>query len=566
MRSLFFSHGALRVLFLLTVCLYFNPFLYSQLITASDPRYYEIILGDNEIDSLLLINSGNKQISWSLSHSYDWIRPEQTGGDIQPRDTFVLPIKLQTNSLPLASYLDTIHLSTLDSHIAVSIPIHIRLDTDSHLEVNSDTLIQSLRVDEVKSLYFDMRNIGKTDLDYRLFSDISFKWLEIESSIYGIMPPHSNKMMSILLDASDKIPGEYLGKIWVTSNDKDNPRKALWIKMIVLPEAATVKLDLPDNKFCAGEVTELSYEVISADLGPFNVFQIELSDPKGNFEKSSILADIQADSLSGKFSIHIPDDIVPGEGYSIRMNASSPPLKGKIFAESIRIAAKPQLQFAKIPSLCRSDLPFELTEALPIGGRYVGEGIIGDTLRPSELRPGTHSILYEYVSDEGCEAMALQEIEILPPIHVTHAQVRSFCENEVGAYISAGTPRTGQYSGKGVRTDGYFDPKIAGPGTHQLQYTASNGKCQETISFTVTVNPTPQPMVPEFTLARSSPALDLNHANQIGGVFLGEIVKDGKIYPESLQAGEYPVTYYYTTNESCIVTTKTKVIIYDEIR
>ena len=566
MRSLSIAISPKRVLFLMVAYSLSSLTLYGQLTTANSPRFHRIILGHNSTDSLLLVNSGNEPINWTLVNSFDWLKPEQNSGSIQPNDSFVLPIKLKTDSLPLASYQDTLHVSSSDSASSFSIPIIIQLATDSHLALDSDTLIQSLRVDEIKPLYFDMRNLGKTNLDYRLFSEISLNWLKIESSVYGILMPKSNRMMSVMIDARKKTPGNYLGKIWITSNDEKSPRKTVWVKMVVLPEAATVKLDLPDYHLCAGEVVEMSYEVVGTELNPFNVFQVELSDAYGDFNHSRMLADIQADAQNGQLSIHIPEDIAPGDGYQLRINASSPPLKGKTFPQKIRIAEKPQLQFTQIPALCPQENPYELTEAKPVGGRYVGEGISGNLLSTAELPAGMHNVLYEYTSPEGCDAIILQEVEVLPDLHVTHGKIRTFCENEVGAYIRSGTPQNGRYEGNGVRADGYFDPRIAGAGVHQLKYIVSNGSCEETVVLSVTVFPAPSPKVPDIILTKGSPELDLNHANKIGGVFLGEVVKEGKVNPQSLLAGEYPITYYYTSEDGCIVTSQAKVIIEEQLR
>jgi len=60
------------------------------------------------------------------------------------------------------------------------------------------------------------------------------------------------------------------------------------------------------------------------------------------------------------------------------------------------------------------------------------------------------------------------------------------CVTDDDITLSGATPEGGTYSGTGV-TNGIFDPAAAGVGEHTITYTYSNGTCENTCTFTITV-------------------------------------------------------------------------------
>ena len=57
--------------------------------------------------------------------------------------------------------------------------------------------------------------------------------------------------------------------------------------------------------------------------------------------------------------------------------------------------------------------PFELTGGMPEGGDYSGPGIEGNIFDPVAAGLGTHTIIYSYINENGCDDFAQQELEVV---------------------------------------------------------------------------------------------------------------------------------------------------------
>ncbi|MFD0940941.1 PKD domain-containing protein [Pedobacter boryungensis] len=109
----------------------------------------------------------------------------------------------------------------------------------------------------------------------------------------------------------------------------------------------------------------------------------------------------------------------------------------------------------------------------------------------------TYTIKLVAYSGESCNLPVLHNVTIKPAPQLTFSALTPICENNGNIMItqaseSSGIIGTGAYSGTGIKADGTFDPKLAGPGIHHITYTFTpqNG-CTVNIGQDIEVYPIP---------------------------------------------------------------------------
>lgn len=134
-------------------------------------------------------------------------------------------------------------------------------------------------------------------------------------------------------------------------------------------------------------------------------------------------------------------------------------------------------------------------------------------------------------------------VSSIPPVMLN--PFSDVCEGDPAFELTGGSPIGGVYSGDGV-SDGWFDPAVAGLGTHVITYTytASNG-CDNSEENTLLVDPCtgvdeieagimsiyPNPSKGEFDLKLNyNGSIDINVLNIIGvTIYSEQIIATGKI-------------------------------------
>ncbi len=148
---------------------------------------------------------------------------------------------------------------------------------------------------------------------------------------------------------------------------------------------------------------------------------------------------------------------------------------------------------------CESD-EITLFEASPPGGTFEGEGLDSNNFDPSAAGVGIHSITYTFIDNNGCSAVAYEDIEVTasPVLDIT-SNLDNICEGD-GLIELQGTPNGGIFSGTGV-SDNFLDPSILGPGNHNITYTYETlVGCIGTYTLTTDVIVNPNPEMPEVSL------------------------------------------------------------------
>ena len=124
----------------------------------------------------------------------------------------------------------------------------------------------------------------------------------------------------------------------------------------------------------------------------------------------------------------------------------------------------PQISFASLPAICKSDSSFIITQAQEVSGLagngfFSGNGVTASGLfDPSLINPGTYPIQYNFVATNGCKSSSVQNI-VVKPVPIANAgpdlvgcMNSSFQLNATGGTNYLWTP-----------PDGLSNPAIANP-------------------------------------------------------------------------------------------------------
>ncbi|KAA5545057.1 DUF7948 domain-containing protein [Adhaeribacter rhizoryzae] len=140
---------------------------------------------------------------------------------------------------------------------------------------------------------------------------------------------------------------------------------------------------------------------------------------------------------------------------------------------------------------------------------------------------------------------------------------QEICANAPPFQLSGFTPATGgTWSGPGVSANGTFTPSANLVGPQILTYTVANGSCISTSTKIITVMPLP---VVSFT--GLSPSICLPHTavtlvgSPAGGTFSGPGMSSNIFTPATAGTGTHTITYSFTNEKGCTVTSSRQVVI-----
>ncbi|MEQ8324109.1 MAG: gliding motility-associated C-terminal domain-containing protein [Vicingaceae bacterium] len=193
---------------------------------------------------------------------------------------------------------------------------------------------------------------------------------------------------------------------------------------------------------------------------------------------------------------------------------------------------------------------------------FTGNGVdtVLGTFDPDPGNVGWNVITFNFF-DGVCSNFAIDSILVNQNPTVTLNAFPSPCANDNQILLNQGTPAGGTYSGTGVSgIPGafYFDPTIAGAGTHTITYCYTGpNNCETCVSQNIVVNPIPAVVFNSVSnLCENSGRRNLNtstYVNPVGGTFSGPgISTDGDtIITGQLGPGSFNITYTYTDTNGC---------------
>ena len=145
--------------------------------------------------------------------------------------------------------------------------------------------------------------------------------------------------------------------------------------------------------------------------------------------------------------------------------------------------------------ICENEAPIALNQGSPVGGNYIGTGVVNGFFDPQIAGPGTHTITYDVTNSIGCSGSASQDItiEAMPNAGIDAAITK--CDNEPSFdmfNLLGGNPQNnGVWTDiNGVPASNIFNPNNQISNT--FKYSVGGTVCPNDESFVdVTVNQLP---------------------------------------------------------------------------
>ena len=213
-------------------------------------------------------------------------------------------------------------------------------------------------------------------------------------------------------------------------------------------------------------------------------------------------------------------------------------------------------------SYCVSALPVNLSFA-PAGGTFTGNGMTGNVFTPAAAGPGNHTITYSFTSPAGCTNSMTKTTLVNPlPVVSFSGLNATYCIND-GPALLTGSPAGGYFNGPGIQYGIYFNPALAGIGTHTITYSYKDvNQCTNIASAMVTVTalPTATFQIPAGVCIDAAPVTLI--ATPAGGTFTGPGVVNGIFYPNLAGTGVHTLTYSITNVGGCSGTITTTIQVY----
>ncbi|MBM2815863.1 MAG: hypothetical protein HW421_2625 [Ignavibacteria bacterium] len=137
----------------------------------------------------------------------------------------------------------------------------------------------------------------------------------------------------------------------------------------------------------------------------------------------------------------------------------------------------------------------------------------GDNVNVFWLSKGAGKIkLVQFDISKGWKDSIEKVVTINPQPAVSLAPIANMCLTDSKTDLTAGTPVSGTYTGKGINGN-QFDPQVAGVGSHTITYSFTNPEgCSDSKWTTIKVNPLPP--IPNITEKDSALYSDAPNGNQ----------------------------------------------------
>ncbi|MCC6252597.1 MAG: T9SS type A sorting domain-containing protein [Bacteroidia bacterium] len=220
--------------------------------------------------------------------------------------------------------------------------------------------------------------------------------------------------------------------------------------------------------------------------------------------------------------------------------------------ETITVNDLPTVSIPPTAEYCASVSNVILSGGTPLGGYYMGVGVINDSIfYPSLISGSSTTVQYYYTDINGCTNSASQTIS-LTPAPVVSMNIPSTACIDGGLVTLTGSPAGGTFSGQGVSGNN-FNPAVAGPGTYSIiySYTDANG-CSASISQNITVTSGGIPLVqPLSPLCVNSAPINFAYS-PVGGIFSGPGVLGNTFNPALAGAGTHEIVYTVTFSNGCV--------------
>jgi hypothetical protein len=343
---------------------------------------------------------------------------------------------------------------------------------------------------------------------------------------------------------------------------------------IFLPSVAgigefTLTYDYTNDKGCTSQatkiikVTSLLSDNIVFELGSANTYCANVSSVnlrpfvntiEGKFKGPGVTGDFFSPNTAG-VGIHKILFYVESEGCILERYAY------------INVDGGTEGVFNKMADIC-TDQVINLMELVnPKTGVFSGRGVSGNTFDPSIAGSGKHQITYTLTNTIGCKSNYTQTFDVVNTLNpnIEFTQLPDICVNGEALKLSNHVTNVvfnphndndGVFSGKGVDGE-YFNPNIAGKGTHTITYTIGQSDCKQQFTRIINVKGVDNLAFNDLPVICNDASIELsNYVAYTGGIFSGPGVNNNTFDPKLAGIGNHVISYTYNDNNGCLFTTQ----------
>ena len=225
--------------------------------------------------------------------------------------------------------------------------------------------------------------------------------------------------------------------------------------------------------------------------------------------------------------------------------------------KTIKVIANPTVLISPVADICNTSNSVALT-AIPAGGTFSGNGVIGNQFDPAQAGVGNHTLTYTHGTV--CTNQSTTSVTVINTPTIVFNPIADQCIGDVPVTLS-GLPTGGVFSGAGV-SGNQFDPSLAGAGQHTLTYT-KGGLCGGSATVVVEVFARPTVSIdPVADLCPDNVPVALT-GSPSGGAFSGSGMSGSQFSPSIANVGNHVVNYSVIVGGgACVVTASTNILVH----
>ena len=220
---------------------------------------------------------------------------------------------------------------------------------------------------------------------------------------------------------------------------------------------------------------------------------------------------------------------------------------------SINVKPLPNITLTLFNDLCIDATNLVLTNGLPTGGSYSGNGVNNGIFYPDSSGIGNHTITYTGELN-GCFVSDSQTITVNSLPILSTGFVPELCVND-SLILNLISPTGGNYSGNNIN-NGIFYSNNNNIGINNINYTYTDtNSCSNNQNISLMVNDlinisNSNNLIKEFCLNDSISVL--NNYLPIGGTYYGNGISNNQFNPSLAGIGQQIINYEYIDSNGCL--------------
>ncbi len=247
----------------------------------------------------------------------------------------------------------------------------------------------------------------------------------------------------------------------------------------------------------------------------------------------------------------------------------------KSIAMEVTVHPLPSVDFSAPPVYCKSGANPDLMDFVtPIGGSFSHSygnsldlyGTGNENIDLANSTPGTYSITYSYLDENGCTNSAVNEVTIDATFSIDAGANQEACVGSGDVTLVAATSDVSwSCVGCDYVTGNTFSTDDAPPGNYTVRASKTIGACSDTDDKLFTVKDLPIVVAgPDLRKCISDGSFALTSESPSGGVWTASCsgCLGGNIFdPATAGSGEHTLTYTYSNAEGCVESDSRKIIV-----